>query len=93
MSDDVITSFRRAVFAVSNVIDLWAGEITPRPESPLNKTRKNLEETPEFFKSNYNTKNTKGFSKLVVFETRRDGTVLTCLAGNVLKTGRDGTVK
>ena len=33
------------------------------------------------------------FSWLAIFETGRDGTVLTCLVGKQLKTGRDGTVK
>ena len=35
----------------------------------------------------------QGFSWLVIFETGRDGTVLTCLAGRKLKAGQDGTVK
>ena len=36
----------------------------------------------------------QGFSWLAIFETGRDGTtvVLTCLAGKILKTRRDGTV-
>ena len=35
----------------------------------------------------------QGFSWLVIFETGRDGTALTGLAGKIVKTGRDGTAK
>ena len=34
----------------------------------------------------------QGFSWLVIFQTGRDGTVLICLAGKKLKTGRDGKI-
>ena len=33
----------------------------------------------------------QGFSRLVIFETGRDGTVLACFAGKKTETGRDGT--
>ena len=60
MSDGVITSFRRAVFAVSNH-KACAGEIAPRPQSPMNKNRSNLKETPDFFRAtSQHNKNTTG---------------------------------
>ena len=34
----------------------------------------------------------QGFSWLVIFETGRDGTILTCLAGAILKTGWEGKI-
>ena len=59
--------------------------IIPNTKRHLNNTK--INQIP-YFRVDY-----QGFSWLVIFETGRDGTVVRCLAGNKLKTGRGGTIK